>query len=192
MEPAVGALRLLALPTFPVVVVDPFIIVGPVLPSVVVLPFIGAPVEVLPPPGESVSRDENVLSFAPSSAPDCGTTALNLVYQAAEVFSSMEDRARETEARAQSLCKSAVERLKLAGKRIETAERERANLPLLAHVCSTQRRGSTVLDETPRWLLGLRSSPGRRQAGDPTRAQRAMYAHPKPSVCVRFGDTSRP
>jgi len=73
----------------------------------------------------SVSRDENVLSFARSSAPDCGATALNLVHQAAEVFSSMEDHARDTEARAQSLCKSAAERLKLAEKRTEAAERER-------------------------------------------------------------------
>ena len=76
----------------------------------------------------SVGRDENVLSFARPSAPDCGTTALNLVYQAAEVFSSMEDHARETEARAQSLCKSAVERLKLAEKRIESAERARREI----------------------------------------------------------------
>src|SRR5258706_12530994 len=37
----------------------------------------------------------------------------------------MEDRARETEARAQSLCKSALERLELAEKRIETVERDR-------------------------------------------------------------------
>ena len=58
------------------------------------------------------SRNENVLSFARTSAPDYGVTALNLVYQAAEIFSGMEDHARETEARAQSLCKSAVERLK--------------------------------------------------------------------------------
>ena len=58
-------------------------------------------------------------------APDLGTTALNLVYQAAEVFSSMEDHARETEGRAQSLCKSAAERLNLAEKRIEAAERAR-------------------------------------------------------------------
>jgi len=72
-----------------------------------------------------VGRSENVLSFGRSSAPDCGTTALNLVYQAAEIFSSMEDHVRETEARAQSLCKSAVERLKVAEKRIETAERAR-------------------------------------------------------------------
>jgi hypothetical protein len=72
----------------------------------------------------SAGRNENVLSFARLSAPDCGTTALNLVYQAAEVFGSMEDHARETEARAQSLCNSAAERLKLAEKRTETAERE--------------------------------------------------------------------
>src|SRR5258708_21165915 len=58
-------------------------------------------------------------------APDLGTTALNLVYQAAEVFSSMEDYARETEARAQSICKSAAESLNLAEKRIEAAERAR-------------------------------------------------------------------
>jgi chromosome segregation ATPase len=79
-------------------------------------------------PRATVGRNENVLSFAQSSAPDCGAAALNLVYQAAEVFSSMEDHARETEARAQSLCKGAVERLKLAAKRIETAERERREI----------------------------------------------------------------
>ena len=76
----------------------------------------------------SVSRDESVLSFARPSVPDSGTTALNLVYQAAEVFRSMEDHARETEARAQSLCKSAVEKLKFADQRIEAAERARREL----------------------------------------------------------------
>jgi hypothetical protein len=40
----------------------------------------------------------------------------------------MEDHAREIEARAQSLCKSAVERLKLAEKRVETAERARREI----------------------------------------------------------------
>jgi chromosome segregation ATPase len=72
-----------------------------------------------------IGSNENVLSFTRLSAPDCGTSALNLVYQAAEVFKGMEDHARETEARAQSLCKSAVERLKLAEKRIEAADRAR-------------------------------------------------------------------
>src|SRR6266481_4094393 len=60
-----------------------------------------------------------------SLAPDLGTTALNLVYQAAEVFSSMEDHAREAEARAYSICKSAAEGLDLAEKRIEAVESAR-------------------------------------------------------------------
>src|SRR5450759_3074714 len=80
----------------------------------------------------SVGRDENVLSFARPSATDCGRTALNLVYQAAEVFSSIEDHARQTEARAQSLCKGAAERLKHAEKRIEAAERARRELVIEA------------------------------------------------------------
>ncbi len=66
-------------------------------------------------------------------APDLGTTALNLVYQAAEVFSSIEDHAREAEARAYSICKSAAEGLNLAEKRIEAAEcaRREADCELL-------------------------------------------------------------
>jgi chromosome segregation ATPase len=76
----------------------------------------------------SVSRDQNVLSFARPSIPDSGTTALNLVYQAAEVFRGMEDHARETKALARSLCKSALERLKLAEARTEAAERARREL----------------------------------------------------------------
>jgi hypothetical protein len=40
------------------------------------------------------------LSFSQSTAKDCGTTALNLVQQAAEIFSAMENHAHETEARA--------------------------------------------------------------------------------------------
>jgi hypothetical protein len=59
------------------------------------------------------------------TARDQGSIALNLVYQAAEVFSGIEDRARETEARAQSMCKSAAERLKFAEQRVEAAERDR-------------------------------------------------------------------
>ena len=76
----------------------------------------------------SVSREENVLSFARPSIPASGETALNLVYQAAEVFRSIEDHALETEARAQALCKTALERLKLAEKRTEAAEQARREL----------------------------------------------------------------
>jgi hypothetical protein len=66
---------------------------------------------------------QKVLRFPPSSSPKhLGTNALNLVYQAAEVFSGIEERARETESHARSLCKSAAERLQLAERRTQAAE----------------------------------------------------------------------
>ena len=80
---------------------------------------------------------EKVLKFARSAAPDYGATALNLVYQAAEVIGGIEDRARETEARAQSLCRSAAERLTTAEQRLENAERERREL-ITATDCKLQ------------------------------------------------------
>jgi hypothetical protein len=94
---------------------------------------------------DTVGRDENVLSFARSSAPDCCTKALNLVHQAADVFISMEDHARETEARAQSLCKSAAERLKLAEKRVEVAER--AQLEIIQEADCKLQSASRALKE---------------------------------------------
>jgi chromosome segregation ATPase len=68
---------------------------------------------------------------------DSGTSALNLVYRAAEVFRSMEDHAREIEDRAQSLCKSALERLEHAEVRTEAAERARRELSIEAE-CKLQ------------------------------------------------------
>jgi chromosome segregation ATPase len=79
-------------------------------------------------PRASVGAYENVLSFARASVSDSSSTALNLVYQAAEVFRRMEDHAQETEARSQALCKSAMERLKLAEMRTEASERARREL----------------------------------------------------------------
>src|SRR5579871_5339301 len=71
---------------------------------------------------------ENVFSLVRSSEPDLGSNALNLVYQAAEVFSDMEARARETEARAQSMCRAATERLLSAEARSEAADRARRQI----------------------------------------------------------------
>ena len=79
-------------------------------------------------PRASVGKDDNVLSFARPFVSNSGATALNLVYQAAEVFNSIEDHARETEARALSLCRSATERLKHAEQRIDAAEQARREL----------------------------------------------------------------
>jgi hypothetical protein len=73
----------------------------------------------------SVIEDENILNFTQSAAKDYGTTALSLVNQAAEIFNGMENHARETEARAQAMCKSLAEKLQLAEKQRDASERAR-------------------------------------------------------------------
>jgi len=70
------------------------------------------------------NANENMASFVPSPAKEYGA-ALNLVHQAAEIFSDMENHARETEARAQALCKSLTEKLQLAERQRESSERAR-------------------------------------------------------------------
>jgi hypothetical protein len=54
------------------------------------------------------------------------------VYQTADVFRGMEKQARKTEARAQSLCANALERLGLAEMRAEAAERAQRELVVTA------------------------------------------------------------
>jgi hypothetical protein len=54
------------------------------------------------------------------------------VYQAADVFRSMEEHARETEARAQLLCADTLERVRLAEMRAEAAERAHREFTLIA------------------------------------------------------------
>ena len=77
------------------------------------------------------NANENIASFAPSPAfvpppaREYGANALNLVHQAAEIFSGMENHARETEARAQALCNSLTERLQLAERQRDSSERAR-------------------------------------------------------------------
>ena len=76
----------------------------------------------------SARRNDSILGFPRLSISDTGATALDLVYQAADVFQNIEERARETEMRAQSLCKSASEKLRRAEMRAETAERAQREL----------------------------------------------------------------
>jgi hypothetical protein len=80
----------------------------------------------------SQRRDNNVLSFPLPLISDAGATALDLVYQAADLFRGMEERARETEARAQSLCKCATEKLRRAEMRAEAAEQAQRELIISA------------------------------------------------------------
>ncbi len=80
----------------------------------------------------SVGGEEEILSFPSPIAPDKGATALDLVYQAADVLRGMEKYARDTETRAQSLCTSALERLQLAEMRADAAERAQRELIVTA------------------------------------------------------------
>jgi hypothetical protein len=70
-------------------------------------------------------QDENVLAFPRSRiepAGNDGQAAIDLVYQAAEVVGNLQDHARQIENRAQTLCRSALEKLRLAERRTEAAE----------------------------------------------------------------------
>ena len=93
----------------------------------------------------------DVLCFRPPSAPDEAATALDLVYQAADVFRSMEEHARETETRAQSLCASALERLRLAEMRAEAAELAQRELSITAeyklqHACRALEQAQSCIE----------------------------------------------
>lgn len=70
-------------------------------------------------------EDENILSFGQSAPKEYGTTALNLVHQAAEIFKDMESQAREAEARAEAMCKSLAEKLQLSERQRDSSERAR-------------------------------------------------------------------
>jgi hypothetical protein len=71
-------------------------------------------------------RDENVMEFPKrpiEPVRNDGQSAINLVYQAAEVVGNLQEHARQTEIRAQNLCRSAFEKLRFAEGRTEAAEK---------------------------------------------------------------------
>jgi hypothetical protein len=77
----------------------------------------------------TAAAPENVVSLAAPRAPkNDGVTALDLVHQAAEIFKGMENRARETEARAQAVCESLAEKLRLAERQRDAAEHARCEV----------------------------------------------------------------
>jgi hypothetical protein len=88
----------------------------------------------------------NVYAFPDSQpAPDEAITALNLVYQAADIFRGLQDRARETEARAQSLCREASEKVRRSEMKAEAAEQ--AYRALMAAVDQKLKDASRALEQ---------------------------------------------
>ena len=93
----------------------------------------------------SVSDGENVVNFRRHSPVERGAAALDLVHQAADVFREMEQHARQTEARAQSLCNSAIEKVRSAEARAEAAEC--AHQTLMIDAEDKLRHASRALEE---------------------------------------------
>jgi hypothetical protein len=74
---------------------------------------------------QAPEEDENVLAFPRGRTEQVrndGQSAIDLVYKAAEVVGDMQDHARQTEVRAQTLCRNAIEKLRLAERRTQAAE----------------------------------------------------------------------
>jgi hypothetical protein len=99
----------------------------------------------------SVVGDEDALRFPSPLPPDKGASALDLVYQAADVFRGMEKHAREAEARAQSICASALEGLRLAEMRAEAAEQAQRELIVTAerklqHACRALEQARSCIE----------------------------------------------
>jgi len=72
----------------------------------------------------AVNLAENVLSFRrpPYSAKNPGAAALDLVYQVAELIGNADDYAAARHARAETLAKQAIEKLKIADACVRSAE----------------------------------------------------------------------
>ena len=79
-------------------------------------------------PVEAPVESEKIVSFPPSPSRDYGTSALNLVQQAADIFGDMENQARETEARAQSMYKNLTDKLQQAEMQRDSSERARREI----------------------------------------------------------------
>jgi putative protein kinase ArgK-like GTPase of G3E family len=93
--------------------------------------------------------NENILEFVRSATSASGAKALDLVYQAAEVFAGIEDRSRQVEARAQAACKDAGERTRRAEQRAEAAEQALRRLVADA-TCKLQDASKALTDAEAR------------------------------------------
>jgi hypothetical protein len=111
----------------------------------------------------------NFLNPFPDSqpAPDDAITALDLVYQAADIFRGLQDRARETEARAQSLCREASEKVRRAEMRAEAAEQ--AYGALMVAVDQKLKEASRALEQAQANLIAQAD----KQTAAEIRSQRA-------------------
>jgi len=72
--------------------------------------------------------DANILTFPPQGERDGSATALDLIYQAADMFTGIEKRARDIEANARAMCQNAVDKLVDSERRVQVAEQARRDV----------------------------------------------------------------
>ena len=74
------------------------------------------------------------------------STAIDLIYKAVEVVKRVEDHAKQTEERAQTIAQAAVEKLLLANKRIQELEEERLSAEArINDACVTLKEAADAL-----------------------------------------------
>ncbi|WP_426434383.1 hypothetical protein [Bradyrhizobium genosp. P] len=121
--------------------------------------------------------DENVLGLPRTAAPSAGSQALDLVYQAADLFRNIEDRVRATEMRADAAeraqfdiistterkLRDASKALEEAQKRIQTQQDQLAALEFRAQTAETEsleaRRTLAQVEDAIRRRLLLTGGP---------------------------------
>ena len=134
-----------------------------------------------PPPSDgseaATSADDagNVLTFPAQPARDDSATALDLIYQAAEMFTGVESRARDIEANARAMCQNAVDKLVDAERRVKAAERARQDI-----IADVDRRLQEV-------ALALSDAQARSEAAD----ARAAAAETRATAAEAEAQTAR-
>jgi uncharacterized protein (DUF2384 family) len=99
----------------------------------------------------AVDSADNVLSFKspPNSAKNPSAAALGLVYQAVELIRDADDYAAERQARAETLAKQAIEKLKIADVRVQSAESGRLAAEAEIMECSVRVQAvENVMEQT--------------------------------------------
>jgi hypothetical protein len=76
-------------------------------------------------PDESTSTEPSENIVPPPTVQDDETAALELVHEAAELIRSLQDRATETEAQAQTIVLQTIDDLEFANSRVHSAEAQR-------------------------------------------------------------------
>jgi len=144
------------------------------------------------PNSNSTDSTDDIIHFLPASGRSTkmeGETALNLVFEVAEVIRGTEDRASAIEKHAQSLAESATEELRHAKKRIQELETERQDAEShINEVNITMQEAAEVLKCTDSRLV---AAEGRAIRAEQRAREVEMRVNEMATAMTRNEDTTR-